>query len=133
MSITIKRSVDIEDIVRSALAPYMTAYCLPLPEKVDLPSVTVEQVGGDSANTIDQFDVVLDSRASSEAESLSLMRDAVGILQAVAESQATPMHYVSENTKPAWLPDSVRPDVAMCRVRLEITAHKELATINELE
>ena len=132
MPIQIKRSIDIENVVREALAPYMTAYCLPLPASVDLPSVAVEQVGGRSANTIDEFDIVLDVRAKNEAESLETMRNAVGILKAVAESQTTPMHYVSENTKPAWIIDTVRPDVAMCRARLSVTVHMENVTINEI-
>ena len=128
MPIQIKRSIDIENVVREALAPYMTAYCLPLPASVDLPSVAVEQVGGRSSNTIDEFDIVLDVRAKNEAESL----DAVLENPALSNAQTTPMHYVSENTKPAWIIDTVRPDVAMCRARLSVTVHMENVTINEI-
>ena len=132
MPIKIKRSIDIENVAQEALAPYMTAYCLPLPASVALPSVTVEQVGGGDKDTIDQFDIVLDARAKTEAAALTIMRNAIGILKATAASQTTPMHYCKENTKPAWVNDPVRPDVAMCRARLTISAHQENATIKEI-
>ena len=132
MAITIERSIDIEDVVREILASYMIAYCLPLPETVALPSVAVEQVGGISANTIDQFDVVLDARAEDEATALLTVRNAVGILKKAAADQTSSIHHVAEKSKPSWMPDTVRPDVAMCRARLVITAHQETAVINKI-
>lgn len=129
MSITFKRSVDIEDVVRGALAPYMTAYCLPIPKHIDLPSIAVNQVGGSNENTIDQFDVVLDARAVNEAEALELMRNAIGIIKKIASDQTTPMHFCKENTKPATIEDPVRPDIAMYRARLTISAHEETITL----
>lgn len=129
MSITIKRSIDIEDVVRGALAPYMTAYCPPLPKTVALPSIEVEMVGGSNSDTIDRFDIVLDARAEREYDALELMRNAIGILKKVASDQTTAMHYCSENTKPVWIEDPTRPDVAMCRARLMISAHEETETL----
>ena len=47
MSITIRRSVDIEDAVREILADAgITTYCRPLPKDFELPSVLVQSTGG---------------------------------------------------------------------------------------
>ena len=76
MSLEIERSIDIEDAVRTALAEHLTAYCRPLPASYTLPCILVTQVGGYDANKIDTFEVVLDSRAQTEAEALEYLRNA---------------------------------------------------------
>ena len=42
----INKSIDIEEEVRTALAPHLTVYCRPLPAEYGLPNILVTQVGG---------------------------------------------------------------------------------------
>ena len=121
----INRSVDIEDVVRQALAGHLTAYCRPLPKNFSLPCVLVQQVGGTDTNTIDSFEVVIDCRAEHEADAMETMRNAIGILKAVAAAQTTALRYIDVNSSGSWGNDPVRPDVAMCSARLRVTAHEE--------
>lgn len=125
----IQRSIDIEDIIRAALSDHLTIYCRPLPKDFTLPCILVQQVGGSDINTIDQFAVVLDSRADTEAEALEYLRNAVGILRKVAQLQTTAIRYVSVNSSGSWGNDPVRPDLAMCSARLDVTAHLENAEV----
>lgn len=125
----IKRSIDIEDTIREALAQHVTAYVRPLPAEYSLPHVQIQQVGGADANTIDYFEVSMDARAETEAEALLTLRNAVGILRAVAESQETPIAYVTVNSSGSWGVDPVRPDLAMCSARVRVVAHLEEAEV----
>lgn len=127
----IQRNIDIEDEVRNALSDYIKAYCRPLPKDFTVPSILVQKVGGTDKNTIDTFEVVLDSRAETEAEALELLRNAVGILKAIAESQTTALRYVAVNSSGSWGIDPVRPDLAMCSSRLRIVAHEEITEVNK--
>lgn len=127
--IDIERSIDIEDAVRMALADHLTVYCRPLPASYSLPCILVTQVGGSDTNKIDTFEITLDSRAKEEAEALEYLRNAVGVLKAVAGSN-TPIRHVSVNSSGSWGADPVRPDLAMCSARLEVVAHLENVTIN---
>lgn len=126
----ISRSIDIENIVRLALKDYFTIYCRPLPEKFETPSLLVSLVGGSDANTIDSFDIVLDSRAKSDAEANELLRTAIGALKQIAKEQTTALRYVEVNSSGSWGNDPVRPDLAMCSARLRVVAHQEKITIN---
>ena len=126
----ILRSIDIENVVRVALTDYFQIYCRPLPEKFTVPSLEVSRVGGTEKNTIDTFDVVLDSRAKSEAEADELLRNAIGALKQVAKEQTTELRYVEVNAAGSWGTDPMRPDLAMCSARLRIVAHQEKITIN---
>lgn len=121
----IKRSIDIEDTIREALAQHVTAYVRPLPAEYSLPHVQIQQVGGADVNTIDTFEVAIDARAETEAEALLTLRNAVGILRAVAQSQETPIAYVTVNSSGSWGVDPVRPDLAMCSARVRVVAHLE--------
>ena len=125
----IKRSIDIEDTIREALAKHVTAYVRPLPASYSLPHVQIQQVGGADVNTIDTFEVAIDARAKTEADALLTLRNAVGILRAVAESQETPIAYVTVNSSGAWGVDPVRPDLAMCSARVRVVAHLEEAEV----
>lgn len=127
--IDIERSIDIEDAVRMALADHLTVYCRPLPASYSLPCILVTQVGGSDTNKIDTFEITLDSRAKEEAEAIEYLRNAVGVLKAVAGSN-TPIRHVSVNSSGSWGADPVRPDLAMCSARLEVVAHLENVTIN---
>ena len=127
--IDIERSIDIEDAVRMALADHLTVYCRPLPASYSLPCILDTQVGGSDTNKIDTFEITLDSRAKEEAEALEYLRNAVGVLKAVAGSN-TPIRHVSVNSSGSWGEDPVRPDLAMCSARLEVVAHLENVTIN---
>jgi hypothetical protein len=120
----IKKSIDIEDEVRKALDPYMTVYCQPLPAEYDLPHILISQVGGMESQTIDTFAVVLDSRATTEAAALDYLNTAKGIVRKVAKEQTTALRHVVVNSSGSWGVDPVRPDLAMCSARLEITAHQ---------
>lgn len=126
----ILRSIDIENIVRLALNDYFTIYCRPLPEKFKTPSLLVSLVGGSDANTIDSFDIVLDSRAKSDADANELLRTAIGALKQIAKEQTTALRYVEVNSSGSWGNDPVRPDLAMCSARLRVVAHQEKITIN---
>ena len=126
----ILRSVDIENIVRIALSDYFEIYCRPLPSKFKVPSLEIQRVGGSDRNTIDTFEVVLDSRAKSEAEADELLRNAIGVLKKIAEDQTTAIRFVTVNASGSWDTDPVRPDLAMCSARLNIVAHQESITIN---
>ena len=120
----IQKSIDIENEIRTALDPYVTAYCRPLPAEYDLPHILITQVGGSDSQTIDTFAVVLDSRAESEAAALEYLNRAIGIVRQVAKEQTTAMRYVTVNSSGSWGVDPVRPDLSMCSARLEVVAHQ---------
>lgn len=122
----IERSIDIEDVVRRALADHLTAYCRPLPKDYRLPCILVSKVGGSDRDKIDTFEVVLDSRAASEYEADLILRNAIGILKAV---EGTAIRHIMVNSSGSWGSDPARPDLAMCSARLRIVAHVERATI----
>ena len=61
----INKSIDIEDEVRKALTDYITVYVRPLPEKFTVPSVLIEQMGGTTENTIDNFMIRLSEKLHS--------------------------------------------------------------------
>lgn len=119
------RSIDIEDVIRTALSGKFTIYCRPLPAKFAVPSLEISSVGGTDENTIDTFDVVLDARAQEEAEANELLRNAIGALKAIAAAQTTAIRHATVNTSGSWGSDPVRPDLAMYSARLRITAHQE--------
>ena len=108
----INKSVDIEDVIRAALTPYMTAYCRPLPADYSLPNILITQVGGTDSQKIDTFAVVLDSRAESEADAIGYLNRAIGIVRQVAKEQTTAMRYVTVNSSGSWGHDPVRPDLS---------------------
>ena len=132
MSIEISKSIDIEDAIRAALDPYLTAYCRPLPKDFSVPCILVHQVGGntDATNTgkgkIDTFTVVLDSRAETDADAEEYMNTAVAIL---GQSKQSGFSYVSVNSLYSWESDPVRPDLAMCSSTLQVTAHRKIVTL----
>lgn len=121
----IERMIDIEDTVRRALSPYIKTYCRPLPKNFTVPSILVTKVGGGEADTIDDFEIVLDARAKHEADADETLRTAIGILQKVARLQTTDLRHVEINTSGSWGVDPVRPELAMCSARLTVTAHTE--------
>lgn len=120
----INKSVDIEEEIRTALAPYLTSYCRPPPKDYALPNILITQVGGITSGTIDTFSVVLDSRSSTEATALDTLNTAIGILKQVAKEQTTAVRHVTVNTSGSWGNDPVRPDLAMCSARIEVVAHQ---------
>ena len=125
----IKRSQDIEYIVQQALKTGLTAYCRPLPKDFKTPSILVTLVGGTRLNKIDTFDLVLDSRAETDAEANEYLRNAIGVLEAVCNEQTTAIRHVVLNSIGAWGRDPVRPDLAMCSARIRVVAHIETANI----
>ena len=119
------RSIDIEDVIRTALSGHFTIFCRPLPAKFTVPSLEISSVGGTDENEVDTFDVVLDARAQEDAEANELLRDAIGALKAIAKKQTTAIRHVTVNASGSWGSDPVRPDLAMYSARLRITAHQE--------
>lgn len=119
------KSIDIEEEVRTALSPHQTAYCRPLPADYSLPNILVTQVGGTDTDRVDTFEVVLDSRAETEAEALSYLNMAKAILIQTAKEQTTALRHVVVNTSGSWGADPVRPDLAMCSARISVTAHQQ--------
>ena len=120
----VRTSIDIEEEIRAALAPYLTVYCRPLPADYALPHILVTQVGGAVSDTIDTFEVVLDSRARTEADAVSYLNKAKGLLDKVAEDQSSEIRFVTVNSSGSWGFDPVRPDLAMCSARLSVVAHQ---------
>jgi hypothetical protein len=129
MSITIKRSVDIEDAVRIALSEHMTAYCNPLPARYALPFVRVSGAGGTSRDAIDSFVVALEGYADNEAEACEITRNAVGVLKYAAGHGDPVIRYVEENTHAQLFNDPIRPDLSRYRTTVVVVAHIEEATI----
>lgn len=125
----INKSIDIEEEIRSALSEYQTAYCRPLPAEYVLPHILITQVGGQTAQTIDTFYVVLDSRAETEAAALDYLNTAIGILKQVAKEQTTAIRHVTVNSSGSWGNDPVRPDLEMCSARLDVVAHQTIKEI----
>ena len=127
--VEIKRSYDIEDIVRQALSDKFRAYVRPLPEKFDVPCLLVQTVGGTAEDTIDTVDIVIDSRAKTDAVASETLRNALGYLDVIAKEQTTPIRHISVNSSGSWGSDPIRPDLAMYSARIRFTAHKEKITI----
>ena len=120
----INKSIDVEDAIRQALAPYLTVYCRPLPEEYDLPHILITQVGGTTVQTIDTFEVVLDARARTEAAAIEYLNQAKGILERGAKEQTSALRHVTVNSSGSWGADPVRPDLAMCSARVSVVAHQ---------
>jgi len=126
----INRSIDIENEIRTALAPYQTVYCRPLPATYNVPHILVSQVGGTIADKIDTFEVVLDARAQLEADALEYLNTAVALLIKTAKEQTTALRHIVVNSSGSWGADPVRPDLAMCSARLSVTAHQQTVEVN---
>lgn len=128
----INKSIDVEEEIRASLNDYIKAYVRPLPANFDIPSILITAVGGTDENTIDYFDVTLDSRAEEDATALENLQKAVGIVIAIAESQTTKLRFAKVNSLGSWGRDPVRPDLAMCTARLRVLAHIETVEVNKL-
>ena len=128
----INRSIDVEGAIRVSLGEYMQTYVKPLPANFTVPSVEITAVGGSEMDTIDTFDVTLDSRAEHEAEAYENLRNAIGIVIEIAKSQATALRVVNVNSLGSWGKDPVRPDLAMCSARLRVIAHVETVEVQKL-
>lgn len=120
----IYKSIDIEEEIRQALSDHFSAYVRPLPAEYDLPHVLITQVGGQTSQRIDTFEVVLDARAEREAQALDTLNTAVAVLKAVAAEQTTALRHITVNSSGSWGSDPVRPDLAMCSARISVTAHQ---------
>lgn len=128
----INKSIDVEEEIRASLNDYIKAYVRPLPANFDVPSILITAVGGTDENTIDYFDVTLDSRAEEDATALENLQTAVGIVIAIAKSQTTKLRFAKVNSLGSWGKDPVRPDLAMCSARLRVLAHIETMEVSKL-
>lgn len=120
----ILRPVDIEDEIRQAMTGYLTVYVRPLPENFTTPCILVTVTGGSSDNTIDTFTVVLDARAETDDAAFTLIRTALGLLEAQAQSQFGALRNVTINSLARWGADPVRPDLKLCTATVLVTAHR---------
>lgn len=127
----IYRSIDIEDEIRKAIGDYVTAYVRPLPDNFDVPSVLVELMGGTSENTIDSFTVRISARATTDAEALETLRNALGILKHQSKEQIGGIRYTAENNLMSWGNDPIRPDLKLCSATVTAIAHKESVEISD--
>ena len=128
----INKSIDVEEEIRASLNDYIKAYVRPLPANFDVPSILITAVGGTDENTIDYFDVTLDSRAEEDATARENLQKAVGIVIAIAKSQTTKLRFAKVNSLGSWGRDPVRPDLAMCSARLRVLAHIETMEVSKL-
>jgi hypothetical protein len=130
-TINIERSVDIEGVLKAALAAKFTVYVRPLPETLTLPCVEVQQVGGSREKRLDTFTIKLDSRAAQndEATAIEQLNNAVGYLIAVAEKNTTAIRAVTINAAGSWGQDPARPDLSMATATLLVCAHQERTTL----
>ena len=123
---------DIEYEVQKALKDYFTIYCRPLPKDYTLPCLLVTQVGGNDRNTIDFYEIVIDSRAETEGEANEYLRKAIGTLRAITKNQDTIIRNFRVNTSMSWGNDPVRPEIALCSSRIELYCHLTKETINKI-
>ena len=120
----IYKSIDIEEEIRQALSEHLTVYCRPLPAQYSLPHILITQVGGSDSQRIDVFEVVLDSRAETEAAAVEYLNNAKALLKAIAKEQTSAIRHVVVNSSGSWGFDPIRPDLAMCSARLSVSAHQ---------
>lgn len=130
-NVQIERSVDIEGVLKTALAAKFTVYVRPLPATLTLPCVEVQQVGGSREKRLDTFTIKLDSRAAQndEATAIEQLNNAVGYLIAIAEANTTAIRAVTINAAGSWGQDPARPDLAMATATLLVCAHQEKKTL----
>ena len=122
--------IDIEDEVRKALSPYFTNVVAgDLPPNFLTPILRVRQTGGGTANTIDNFNVSIDARATTDEATLDLIRKAQGVLEAQCKAQYGLLRHVVINSLAQWGSDPVRPDLKLCTLSATITAHRESLNI----
>lgn len=128
-TIDILKPTDIENEIRLAIMDYLTAYVRPLPKGFITPSVLITATGGNSADTIDAFTVVLDARAETDEAAVDLINTAVGLLEAQAARQFGALRSVNINSLARWGNDPARPDLKLCTATLIVRAHREAVTI----
>ena len=128
----IDRSIDVEEEIRVALKEYIKTYARPLPANFEVPSILVTVVGGTTENTVDYFDVTLDSRASEDATALENLRNAAALVVKIAHNQQTKLRFAEITNLGSWGKDPVRPELAMCTARLRVLAHIETVEVNTI-
>ena len=129
MSITVNRSIDIEDTVRVLLSDYFTTYCRPLPADFVTPCLEITATGGDTSNTIDNFILTIDARAKSDAEADALARNAIAVLEELARQQSGALRFAAVNSLGRWGSDPARPDLCLRTITARVIAHREKITI----
>lgn len=126
----ILRPCDIEEEIRLAMKDYMNVYVRPLPKNFTTPCILISATGGTTSNTIDTFAVKLDSRAETDEEALAYIRTAIGLLEAQSCSQFGALRNVSINSLASWGNDPARPDLKLCTLTCQVTAHRESFNLN---
>lgn len=117
--------IDIEDEVRQALAVYLpNVVAGDLPPNFSTPILRVRQTGGDTANTIDTFNLTIDARATTDVGALDLIHKAQGVLEAQCKAQFGSLRHVEINSLASWGSDPVRPDLKLRTLTCSVTAHR---------
>ena len=121
----VMKSIDVEDVIRRSLSTSLkNVYVRPLPASYSTPCLLIQQVGGTELNTIDTFDVTIDSRAEFPEDASELLRTAIATLKKVAKEQTTEIRYVEVNSSGSWGRDPVRPDLEMMSARVRVVVHQ---------
>ena len=125
----IKRTIDVEEEIRQALSDKITCYVRPLPKDFAVPSLLITSTGGTETDTIDTFVVSLDARGKTDAEADKFLRNALALLQKVADEQTSAIRSVRINALPRWGSDPARPELKLRGATVTVMAHKETVNI----
>lgn len=121
----IEESIDIEDAIRLAIQPYLSAsvYTRKMPAKLSLPCVRVMRTGGTRKDGVDTHTVAIQYRAKTDAEAESLANEANAVLEAVTRRGDTPLRSCKLITHGNWGADPSRPDLSMRQAAFSISTH----------
>lgn len=125
----IKRTIDVEEEIRQALSDKIMCYVRPLPKDFAVPSLLITSTGGTETDTIDTFVVSLDARGKTDAEADKFLRNALALLQKVADEQTSAIRSVRINALPNWGSDPARPELKLRVATVTVMAHKETVNI----
>lgn len=121
----IKRTIDVEEEIRQAMAGIIPCYVRPLPKDFTIPSILITSTGGTEAETIDTFMVSIEARGHTEAEADLLLRNALGVLRNISENQTCAIRSLQINANANWGSDPARPDLKLRSATVTVMAHKD--------
>lgn len=121
----IEESIDIEDAVRLAIQPYLTAkvYTHKLPSKLSLPCVRVMRTGGTRKDGVDTHVIAIQYRAKNDSQAEMLANEGNAVLEAVTRKGDTPLRSCQLITHGNWGADPSRPDLSMRQASFSIATH----------
>lgn len=121
----IEESIDIEDAVRLAIQPYLSAtvYTHKMPANLSLPCVRVMRTGGTRKDGVDTHMVAIQYRAKTDAQAERLANEANAVLEAITRQGNTPLRSCELITHGSWGADPSRPDLSMRQAAFSIATH----------